>query len=64
MALRMLREVAPKALDDLDAERRREFYRDVELKALVNADGSVKLTWLVDLETGEVRWETAGTSTR
>lgn len=43
---------------------RREFYRDVGLKVLSDRDRSLRLTLLVDLDMGAIRWETEGTSTR
>ena len=64
MVLRALKEVAPQALDDLDGEGRRELYRDIRLKVLSERDGSLRLSLLVDLDTGAIRWETVGTSIR
>jgi hypothetical protein len=64
MTLRVLHELAPQALDDLNGEGRREFYRDVGLKVLSNRDGSLRLSWLVDLEMGVIRWENGEMSTR
>jgi hypothetical protein len=64
MVLRALREAAPEALDELDAAGRREFYRDVELKVMAHQDGSLTMSWLVDLNLGEFGWEDVRTSTR
>jgi ParB-like chromosome segregation protein Spo0J len=62
--LRALREAAPEVLDELDAAGRREFYRDVELKVMAHQDGSLTMSWLVDLNLGEFGWEDVRTSTR
>jgi hypothetical protein len=62
--LKGLKESGPDALDALDAAGRRQLYEDVELTVVARGDGSLTMTWLVDLNLGEFGWENAGTSTR
>ena len=62
--LEALKSAGPDALDSLDAAGRRQLYEDIELKVMAHQDGSLTMTWMVDLKLGEFGWEDVRTSTR
>lgn len=62
--LRRLEVGLPEDLDALPPSQRRELYRRLGLKAVANRDGSITLTWLMDVELEVSRCQEEGTSTR
>jgi hypothetical protein len=53
--LRRLETGLPDDLDALTPPQRRELYKKLGLTVLANGDGSLTLSWMVDLELGVIR---------
>ncbi len=63
----LARGLMPASAEDLDAltpAQKRELYKRLGLTVMAHADGSLTITWFVDIDLGELRCQEEGTSTR